>query len=802
RINSVNYGKDNNSRIYNPSDLDPAHPTQIFSWLICSTYDDKGNALVYEYAAENAVGVDRTQANERHRVRNANRYLKRIKYGNRTSRLIQPDLTLASWLFEVVFDYDEGYYTKLALDPARPASEQQPRVLASSSTDEERSARLDAFSSYRSGFEVRTYRRCRRILMFHRFAELGDAPYLVRSTEFEYADLDYRQAVPVDSELAHEGSTRFASFIQSITQSGYVRDDTQLVVNRNGVQYFTYIKRSLPPLEFEYSKAKIQEELRELDTDSLKNLPAGVDGTLYQWVDLDGEGASGILTEQGGECFYKPSLGAGRFGPLQILRSKPAAFALASGGTQLLDLAGDGQLDVVAFSGPAPGFYERTQEGGWKAHRSFRSLPSLDFQDPNLRFVDLDGDGHADILVTENECFTWYPSLAEDGFGPANRIRQATDEEHGPRLVFADNTQSIYLADFSGDGLTDLVRIRNGEVCYWPNLGYGHFGAKIIMDNAPRFDLPDQFDQKRIRLADIDGSGTTDVIYWGRDGVRLYFNQSGNRLTAARQLSEFPKADSLCSVTTVDLLGNGTACLVWSSSLPADSKRPLRYIDLMGGQKPHLLVRSKNNLGAETRVDYVASTKFYFADKLAGKPWVTRIAFPVHVIERVTTYDHISGNRFVSRYAYHHGYFDGIEREFRGFGMVEQTDTEEFAAFAEDDTRLAATNTDAAFHVPPVLTKTWFHTGLYVGRNHVSDFFAGFLDDTDIGEYYREPGVTDAQARDLLLPDTVMPSGLSPDEEREACRALKGMMLRQEIYALDHTDKEAIPFTVTEQNFT
>ena len=30
-------------------------------------------------------------------------------------------------------------------------------------------------------------------------------------------------------------------------------------------------------------------------------------------------------------------------------------------------------------------------------------------------------------------------------------------------------TQSIYLADMSGDGLSDLVRIRNGEVCYWPN---------------------------------------------------------------------------------------------------------------------------------------------------------------------------------------------------------------------------------------------------------------------------------------------------------------------------------------------
>ena len=77
------------------------------------------------------------------------------------------------------------------------------------------------------------------------------------------------------------------------------------------------------------------------------------------------------------------------------------------------------------------------------------------------------------------------------------------------------------------------MRIRNGEVCYWPNLGYGRFGAKVTMDNAPWFDHPDQFDHKRIRLADIDGTGTTDIIYLHRDGVRLYFNQSGNSWSAA-----------------------------------------------------------------------------------------------------------------------------------------------------------------------------------------------------------------------------------------------------------------------------
>ena len=38
--------------------------------------------------------------------------------------------------------------------------------------------------------------------------------------------------------------------------------------------------------------------------------------------------------------------------------------------------------------------------------------------------------------------------------------------------------------------------------------------------------------------------------------------------------------------------------------------------------------------------------------------------------------------RFVSEYRYHHGYFDGAEREFRGFGMVEQTDSHDGEEFA------------------------------------------------------------------------------------------------------------------------
>src|SRR5262249_2361351 len=157
--------------------------------------------------------------------------------------------------------------------------------------------------------------------------------------------------------------------------------------------------------------------------------------------------------------------------------------------------------------------------------------------------------------------------------------------------------------------LSDIVRIRNGEVCYWPNMGYGQFGAKVTMDQAPFFDREDLFDGRRIQLADIDGSGTSDIVYFSSGEVRLFFNRSGNGWGSSRNLGHFPSVDRASSAAAIDLLGNGTACLVWSSALPANSGQPLRYIDLMGGTKPHLLIRVTNNLGAETKIQYAPSTK-------------------------------------------------------------------------------------------------------------------------------------------------------------------------------------------------
>ena len=768
------YGADIGSRIVDPDD-----DTRIFQWLLAYSHDDRGNLITYEYKAENRDNVA-PAPHEQHRKTGNQRYLKTIRYGNAAPYYPDADAVPAlpmpgQWLFHVAFDYGEH-------------DSDVPQVEGGGTW----TARSDPFSSYRAGFEIRNHRLCQRVLMFHQFDELGATPCLVCSTDFSYRP---------DPALTVLESVRHTAVRRNPDDQSYQIEDAD-----GGI----LSPRSLPPLSFTYSEAVIDATLHTLAPDAQSNLPEGVDDARYRWLDLDSEGLPGVLAEQADGWFYQRNISnlpddqgtvRARFEPLQPVASRPATARLAEGRQQFTDLDGSGQQCLAELEQPLAGYYARGDDGAWDGFTAFPDVANIDWHHPNLQRIDLNGDGWPDVLISEDEYFTWYPSLGKAGFGPARQVRRAADEDLGPALVFADGTHSIHLADMSGDGLTDLVRIRNGEICYWPNLGYGRFGSKLTMSGAPLFDAPDLFDQQRLRLADIDGSGVTDIVYLAAGEVRLYFNQAGNGWSAPHVLEQFPLPDHVAAVTTLDLLGNGTACLAWSSPLPGDAGRALRYVDLMSGQKPHLLTEVDNGLGLRTRVQYAASTRFYLQDRRDGMPWLTRLPFPVHVIERVETTDAIAKTRFASRYAYHHGYFDGAEREFRGFGMVEQWDTEAFAAFADDD----AANLDSATDLPPVLTRTWFHTGAGLPDARISLQFRE--------QYYREPGLTDAERDSLLLPDTALPAAVilgdgasiaaqtTTQESREAFRALKGAMLRQEVYALDGSPRQSQPVSVSEHGY-
>ena len=769
---------------------------RVFSWLLEETRDDRGNVARYQYKAEDGAGIEpRLSELSRFRVDDssavvrdsdgnpifeatAQRYLERIQYGNRSPVArdeAAPD-DPREWLFEVVFDYGE-YTSPGASDPhttraPRPESLTPGQPLAISGTGAW-TVRRDPFSTYRPGFEVRTYRLCRRALMFHRFPAgthgLDISPCLVRSTDL----------------LHDQGSA--VSYLESVTQAGYLWRTSDGVFER----------ATLPSLSLHHARppAELDQTVRSVDRSSLEGIPSGIDGRFQQWVDLDGEGLPGILSAHQRSWYYKRNQGGGQLAPPRELRSLPSPAELGAG-AQLTDLAGDGQLDLVKYSTPLPGYFTRTEDGDWKPFATFPALPNIDWNDPNLRFLDLDGDGNPDLLITETDAFAWYRSRARAGFEPAIFLPRPRDENRGPAVVFADGTETIFLADMSGDGLVDIARIRNHEVCYWPNLGHGHFGRKITFENSPRFDTPDHFDPGRIRFADVDGSGTSDILYLARDGVAIYLNQSGNALSERKLIRSLPPVDSASSLEVVDLLGQGTSCLVWSSPLPAHRSRPLIYVDPLGsmpaGQhKPHVLTAIVNNLGTETRIAYAPSTAFYLEDRRRGRPWLTRLAFPVQVVARTERVDHIHRSRLVTRFAYHHGYFDGHEREFRGFACVEQWDAESFGeqegnglfpGFSHD-----VAPDDEALDLPPVRTVTWFHTGAWLQRERLERELAK--------EYH------DRDPRAPLLPDTVLPGGLSVKEEREAARALRGKILRQEIYAEDDSAQAEHPYSVSAHNY-
>ncbi|MEJ1928684.1 SpvB/TcaC N-terminal domain-containing protein, partial [Nostoc sp. NIES-2111] len=766
--------KDNVTSYFKDTVQYGADDKRIFSWLLSYSYDDKGNAIEYAYLKDAPATQDRSSLSDAGRdilAYTSQPALHRVYYGNRhpySGDGSRPsEATDSSWLFELAFDFGENE-DALGLEAGTPWT-----------------MRPDAFSNYRAGFELRTWQLCRRVLLYHHFTDTNQSGHtnyegVVKALCFEY-------------DRRPEGTR-----LTAVQPKGYSQSDDN------------YIEQSMPAVRFTYTAGTISERLRTLTPDSLKNLPQGVNGSNYQFADLFGEGSPGILTEQAGGWYYKRNLSAAtlekhgsfllpeeaRFSSTRILSDRPAA-GLSQGG-QLTDLDGDGRQELVHFGGESPGFYTaRNEDEFWDTFLPFESLPTVDFAAQGLRFVDLTGDGRADILLIENEVFKVFESLGRQGYGASRTLMQGTDDAIAPTVTYSDDHQGIFLADMCGDGLSDIVRVRNGSISYWPNLGYGVFGRRIDMANAPKLAADGLFDPKRIRLGDVDGSGPSDLIYLGVDGVCLYRNQSGSAWSDGGPLPVFPSADSLSTVMLADLHGAGTQCLVWSTPLPNQTNEPLRYLELFAEGKPNLLASIDNGMGAVTRITYAPSTHFYQRDMADGKPWATRLHFPVQVVENVETLDLVARNRFVTRYAYHHGFFDGEEREFRGFGMVEQWDSESFASFSSTGDSWSwdhSENWNTATHVPPVHTKTWFHTGAFLEARRLEEAYAS--------EYFREPGLTDEQSACLHLPTSLLDAGVTdPTEHREALRTLRGKPLRVEIYADDDTDKAPYPYQVTESTY-
>lgn len=715
----------------------PNRPERIFEWLLERSEDELGNVITYEYRREDGSGSDGPAEAQRGADSYQALYPKRIRYGN----TVPGDET--SCVFELVFDYvGDG-------DPWT--------VDGNESWDAPVAIRPDVFSSGRGGFDLRTYRLCHRVIMFSGIVESGPGLTLVSATAF-----DYGAPRPRGSRLL------------SVEHTGYARDDAQS----------PYSSVSAPKVTLAYTDAEV--------ASSAEALPISVGGPALagagrQWVDLDGQGASGILRRAGAGHQFHRNLGGGRFSAGAPVRLP----AVAQAGAQLLDLDGDGRPEFVSF-GSVSGFHhvgDGAADGmAWDALVPFQRTTSAAPGDGVTRLWDLTGDGLADLVVARRAGFDWHHALGRDGFDEFRRKLLSSDERIGPTHLFTDPLQSVFLADMTGDGLVDLVRVQGRSVCYWQNYGHGRFGPRVLM--AAPSGLDDAvFDPSRVRFVDIDGTGPADLVYLGRAGIQVWRNESGNAWSTPTSVGSLPPATAVADIQVLDVFADGTACLVWTSGTSHDTGFEVRVLRLMSGtgedgervsRTPNLLSSVENGLGGRQTLTWGTSTQQWLLDREEGRDWVTRLPFASHVVTEVLTEDLVSETSSVARYRYHHGHYDGQERELRGFGRVDQWDAAEFDPAGES---ASGAPHEAGGWATPVLTRRWYHTGAFFGQQRVGEYLRS--------EYHPET---------VSLTDTGLDPTWSARERREACRALSGQLLREEVFAADAegTSGVGVPYTVRE----
>lgn len=706
-----------------------AHPDdrgRAFAWRLSRTTDPFGNRIVYDHLRD--TGRD----GPRHWDQ---LYLERIRY----------------------VDYEEDGETRFLVS-VRFAYEERP----------------DAFARYRSGFEVRTRLRCRRIeIRTH-----ADDDRLVRAYELRYLD----DLVAEGERDPAEAPANGASLLARVQAVGHDEDAEE---GRR--------EQALPPLELGY--ARFEPERRRLSAVEGELPLRSLAAPSLELADVSGDGLPDLV-ELGGTARYWRNLGEGRFDRPRTMAEAPSGLRLADPGVQLLDADGDGRLELLVTREGLTGYYPLRRDGGWD-RRGFRRqerAPSVDLDAPAVALVDLDGDGVTDALRSGRrmECFLGDP---ERGWRAA---RPAEGDVDG--LDLAD--PNVKLADLTGDGLRDLATVEGGVVSYWPSLGHGRWGPRLVMSGAR---LPPGFDPGRALLGDVDGDGLADLVYVDHGRVLLWVNRAGGSWSEPIEIRGTPPVAHGQVVRLVDLHGTGVAGILWSADADASGRGQARFLDVAGGRKPYLLDEVDNHMGAVTRVAYAPSSRLGVERDAPAGRWGTTLPFPVQVVARVEMVDALSGGKLTTEYAYHHGHWDGEEREFRGFGLVEEYDTESFedyhgpglhgdrSGFArpgDDRPGFVRLDGDRATHFsPPTLTRRWFHLGPV--RDATGDW--GELDHGDEFWSGDPPLLSRPESTIQLL------RSLPPRDRRDALRALRGQPLRTERYALDGSDREDRPYEVVER---
>ncbi|QEL82827.1 toxin (plasmid) [Bacillus sp. JAS24-2] len=701
------FGKNTQSRIASPDDS-----TKIAEWLLEESLSPFGEHIYYQYKEENNENRNLDQDNHQYGV---NRYLKYIRYGNKTASYslyawngeFPAD---DQWLYSVVLDYGEN----------APSVDVPPLYMPQG----EWLARKDCYSRYEYGFEIRTCRLCHQILMFHNFAELGKEPRLVWQMQLEY---DENPAV---------------SMLTALQQLAYETDGTI---------------RSMAPLEFDYTGFDIQH-----NSDWKPFLPVheSGNGEQYQLVDLYGEGIPGLLYQNKDHWYYRsPARGETTDGITYEDWGSLPEIPVNNKNGMLMDMNGDGYLEWIIAQNGVTGSYAMNPNQKWSDFVPLKALPT-EFFHPKARFLSVTGSGLPDLVMIGPKSIRFYAG-EELGFKYACEVWQKA----GIQLPIegVNKKELVGFSDMLGSGQPHLVRIRYDSVTCWPNLGNGVFGDPLKL---PGFSINESdFNPDRVYLADLDGSGTSDLIYATHDALFVYQNLSGNSFASPLRipLPDGVYFDHLCRLFPADIYGTGKANLVLN--VPYMNSRSW-YLDV-SAIKPYLLKRTTNNIGYSSSFFYRSSAQYWLDEKQSDPAAVCALPFPINVVSCIETMDEINSSTRMQTFTYRGGIYDRTKQEFSGFSYIETVEEER-----DSQGRVSR-------QTPPVLTRTWYHTGKREDEYRaLHQYWKG-----DHDAFSLKP--TRFTIFDSAVKKDVPLDSLNAQQEYWLYRSLKGMSLRSEIFRGD-----------------
>lgn len=489
--------------------------------------------------------------------------------------------------------------------------------------------RPDPFSRFETGFELRTDRRLTALELHHE----GLQPHtLIRRIALSYSQAAYSQA----------------SLLTQVQLTGFR--------HRNGVTEVT----SAPPQTLSYTTFDPEPQpIRSFSSTVSPPPPLSPD---MVWLDYRGTALPGLLRMNGREVTYWENLGELSWAPPQTLRVLPQSIDLAADPVRFADMTGNGTADLVVGSDLGAGYFPHDPSDGFLRKIPSRMVPGFDLLGEHTYPVDLDGDGVQDLLVVQDGHLLGFFHRGQGRWDGPTLLPQ----DELPNI--AELRRRIRFIDMNGDGVTDLVLLLSGRIVVHPGMGSGRWGAGRVMANTPNFDVPNP--DTDVLLADLSGDGLPDLILIGPQSIRIYPNRQGEAFGEPIVFSRTPALGS-ARLTTADVHGNGTSCLVWCREGSAGKPHPYYVLDPLGGKRPGLLSAIDSGVGLRIGIEYGSSVHHRVRDRKAGRRWSGYLPFAVMVVDRMTQSDAVTGEFIVTDFSYHDGHFDGNAREYLGFAEVD-----------------------------------------------------------------------------------------------------------------------------------